>query len=55
LKLDSATLEALEKVARASGKAPSSLARKALRNFLEDWNCNRLSVSTASGKGRGIG
>ena len=37
LKLDSATLDALEKVARASGKSPSALARKALRNCLEDY------------------
>ena len=51
LKLDSATLDALEKVARASGKSPSSLARKALRNFLEDyWDMLEVKRRECSGE-----
>lgn len=37
LKLDAETLHALEKVARRAGKSPESLARTALRGFLEDY------------------
>lgn len=37
LKLDAGTLRALEKVARRAGKSPETLARKALRDFLEDY------------------
>ena len=37
LKLDAETLLALEKVARRAGKSPQSLARAALRDFVEDY------------------
>lgn len=37
LKLDAVTLQALEKVARRAGKSPESLARVALREFVEDY------------------
>ena len=51
LKLDSATLEALERVAQASGKSPSSLARKALRSFLEDyWDMLDVKRRESSGE-----
>ena len=37
LKLDAETLRALEKVARRAGKSPESLARTAVREFVEDY------------------
>jgi predicted transcriptional regulator len=37
LKLDAETLHALEKVARRAGKSPESLARTAVREFVEDY------------------
>ena len=37
LKLDAETLQALEKVARRARKSPESLARSALREFIEDY------------------
>jgi len=37
LKLDAETLAALEKVARRAGKSPESLARAALREYVEDY------------------
>ena len=37
LKLDAETLRALEKVARRAGKSPETLARAALREFVEDY------------------
>ncbi len=37
LKLDAETLHALEKVARRAGKSPETLARAALREFVEDY------------------
>ncbi len=37
LKLDTETLRALEKVARSAGKTPETLARAALREFVEDY------------------
>lgn len=37
LKLDAATLQALEKVARRAGKSPETIARTALRDFVEDY------------------
>jgi len=37
LKLDAETLQALEKVARRAGKSPQSLARAAVREFVEDY------------------
>lgn len=37
LKLDAQTLHALEKVARRAGKSPETLARAALREFVEDY------------------
>ena len=37
LKLDTETLHALEKVARRAGKSPQSLARTAVREFVEDY------------------
>jgi predicted transcriptional regulator len=37
LKLDAETLYALEKVARRAGKSPESLARTAVREFVEDY------------------
>jgi predicted transcriptional regulator len=37
LKLDAETLQALEKVARRAGKSPESLARAALREYVEDY------------------
>lgn len=36
LKLDAETMHALEKVARRAGKSPETLARVALREFVED-------------------
>jgi predicted transcriptional regulator len=37
LKLDAETLHALQKVARRAGKSPETLARAALREFVEDY------------------
>ncbi|OGA07081.1 MAG: hypothetical protein A3D95_05250 [Betaproteobacteria bacterium RIFCSPHIGHO2_12_FULL_69_13] len=37
LKLDAETLHALEKIARRAGKSPETLARAALREFVEDY------------------
>jgi hypothetical protein len=37
LKLDAQTREALEKVARRAGKSPETIARTAVREFVEDY------------------
>lgn len=37
LKLDAETREALDKVARKTGKSPEALARAALREFVDDY------------------
>ena len=55
LKLDAETLAALEKVARRAGKSPESLARAALREYVEDY-WDMLEVKRrARSRGKSIG
>lgn len=49
LRLDAETLYALRKIARRAGKSPESLARTALRGFLEDcWDMLDVKRRTRS-------